>query len=170
MQGTYFLVGAIMGITMQQIRQAVLDSPELRAAVEIGNDQLVADTVEVDVPNTAKLTRERLRQVFGFARSSKMIFDAKVKGNGVETEEQYQMSLLIDLLLGEGIDLWSSDSTQVVGFLIQQGILTQPEALQVQSLKIQKAKPSVAEVGLALALWRPDGRIAPIPQDATAEI
>ena len=153
---------------MQQIRQAVLDSPELIAAVETGNDQLVADSVEIDVPNRDKLTRERLRQVFGFTRSNKMIFDAIKAKNGIETEQQYQMSLLVDLLLGEGIDLWSSDSQQVVAFLIQQNILTQSEAQQVSLLKFKKEKPSVADVGLALAPWRPNGKIAPIPVDAEA--
>lgn len=159
-----------MTITMQAIRQAVLDSPELRTAVEAGNDQIVADTVEVNVPNTSKLTRERLRQVFNFQRSSEMVFAAKQAANGVNTADQYKMSLLVDLLLGEGIDLWASDATDIVTFLVQQGVITLQEVQQVLSLKYKKVKPTLEQVGLALEPWRPDGKIAPIPQNATAEI
>jgi hypothetical protein len=151
-----------------QIRAAVLADPNLRSAVERGDDQWVADALTSAAPlvPTGELFTERavfaavgpvmaesiFSKLEAFASSGTS--GSSVVGRGLKWLQPQE----------GGLDFQHTDVVQMLTGLQVAGILTEAELSALIRLGLRPAFVGIAEVGEAVAPWRPGGKIQPIPE------
>lgn len=155
-------------MTDEQIRAAILADPQLRAAIEFGNDQAVADAlsaVAARIP-TGELYTERslfaeLGPVMGESVLSKLEQFATSGNSGASVVARGLRWLQP---ANGGLDFQHLGVRQMLTGLQVAGVLSQTELDAVLLLGTRPGVVSIAQVANAVSQWRPDGKIQPIPE------
>lgn len=155
-------------MTPEQIRSLILVDPQFRQWVEAGNDQALADALSplaAKVP-TGELYTERavfaeLGPIMAESVLSKLEQFAATGNSGASVVKR---GLLWLKPTEGGLDFQHPDVKQLLQGLAVAGVLTSDELTALNSLGLRPGVVSAKEVGDAVAEWRPDGKIQPIPE------
>lgn len=155
-------------MTPEQIRAAILADPQLRAAIETGNDQAVADalTPQATPVPTGELYTERalfaeLGPLVGESIMSKLESFAATGNSGSSLVARGLRWLQPS---NGGLDFQNADVRMMLAGLQVAGILTADELAALNRLGTRPGTVTAHQVGDAVAPWRPDGKIQPIPE------
>ena len=155
-------------MTPEQIRAAILADPQLRAAIEAGNDQAVADalTPQATPVPTGELYTERalfaeLGPLVGESVMSKLESFAATGNSGSSLVARGLRWLQP---ANGGLDFQNADVRLMLAGLQVAGILTVDEVAALNRLGTRPGTVTPGQVGDAVAPWRPDGKIQPIPE------
>lgn len=155
-------------MTPEQIRAAILADPQLRAAVETGNDQAVADALSpqaTPIPTGELYTERALFAELGpLVGESVMTKLESFAATGNSGSSLVARGLRWLQPANGGIDFQNSDVRLMLTGLQVAGILTSDELARLNSLGTKPGTVTVDQVGEAVARWRPDGKIQPIPE------
>jgi hypothetical protein len=153
----------------EQIRAAILADPDLRLAIEQGDDQLVADALSLlaDPEPTGELYTERavfaaVGPIMGESIFSKLESFASTGNSGSSVVARGLRWL--DPSNG-GLDFQNQDVKQMLAGLNVAGILSAPELAALNQLGTRPGQVTISQVGEAVSPWRPDGKIQPIPSE-----
>lgn len=155
-------------MTPEEIRAAILVDPQFRQWIEQGNDQAVADALSplaAKVP-TGELYTERamfseLGPLVAEAILSKLEQFAATGNSGASVVQRGLRWLRPN---EGGLDFQHVGVKQLLAGLTAAGVLTDDELTALSGLGLGPGSVSVAQVGDAVAAWRPDGKIQPIPE------
>lgn len=155
-------------MTPEQIRAAILADPQLRAAIETGNDQAVAAalTPQATPVPTGELYTERalfaeLGPLVGESIMSKLESFATTGNSGSSLVARGLRWLQP---ANGGLDFQNADVRLMLAGLQVAGILTADELAALNRLGTRPGTVTVDQIGSAVAPWRPDGKIQPIPE------
>jgi hypothetical protein len=156
-------------MTPDQIRAAILADQQLRAYVESGNDQAVADalTLQAEPVPTHELYTERAM----FAELGPLVAESiMAKLEAFATSGNSGASVVARGLrwlqpANGGLDFQNADLKTLLAGLHVAGILTADELAALGRLGTRPGAVTHAQVGEAVAPWRPDGKIQPIPSE-----
>jgi hypothetical protein len=155
-------------MTPEAIRAAILADPQLRAHIEAGNDQAVAKalTPQATPVPTGELYTERalfaeLGPLVGESIMSKLESFAATGNSGSSLVARGLRWLQP---ANGGLDFQNADVRLMLAGLQVAGILTNDELAALNRLGTRPGTVTVHQVGDAVAAWRPDGKIQPIPE------
>jgi hypothetical protein len=155
-------------MTPEAIRAAILADPQLRAHIEAGNDQAVAEalTPQATPVPTGELYTERalfaeLGPLVGESIMSKLESFAATGNSGSSLVARGLRWLQP---ANGGLDFQHADVRLMLAGLQVAGILTNDELAALNRLGTRPGTVTVHQVGDAVAAWRPDGKIQPIPE------
>lgn len=155
-------------MTPEAIRAAILADPQLRAHIEAGNDQAVAEalTPQATPVPTGELYTERalfaeLGPLVGESIMSKLESFAATGNSGSSLVARGLRWLQP---ANGGLDFQNADVRLMLAGLQVAGILTNDELAALNRLGTRPGTVTVHQVGDAVAAWRPDGKIQPIPE------
>lgn len=155
-------------MTPEEIRATILVDPQLREWIEQGNDQAVADALSPlasKVP-TGELYTERaifaeLGPIMAETVLSKLEQFASTGNSGSSVVKRGLQWLKPN---EGGLDFQNPDVKQLLTGLTAAGVLTPDELTALSALGMRPGSVSIDQVGNAVAPWRPDGKIQPIPE------
>jgi hypothetical protein len=152
----------------EQIRAAVLADPQLREWIEQGNDQAVADALSPSASKvpTGELYTERaifaeLGPIMAESILSKLEHFAATGNSGSSVVKRGLQWLKPN---EGGLDFQNPDVKQLLTGLTVAGVLTPDELTALSALGMRPGSVSINQVGDAVAAWRPDGKIQPLPE------
>ncbi len=155
-------------MTPEEIRATILADPQLRQWIEAGNDQAVADQLSLSAPRvpTGELYTERaifaeLGPIMAEAVLSKLEQFASTGNSGSSVVKRGLQWLKPN---EGGLDFQNPDVKQLLTGLTVAGVLTPDELTAMSALGMRPGSVSIDQVGNAVALWRPDGKIQPISE------
>lgn len=155
-------------MTPEEIRAMILVDPQLRQWIEAGNDQAVADALSplADKEPTGELYTERavfaeLGPIMAESVLSKLEQFAATGNSGSSVVKRGLQWLKPN---EGGLDFQNPDVRQLLTGLTVAGVLTSDELTALSGLGLRPGSVSVQQVGEAVAPWRPDGKIQPIPE------
>lgn len=155
-------------MTPDAIRAAILADPQLRSYIESGNDQAVAEalTPQATPVPTGELYTERalfaeLGPLVGESIMSKLESFAATGNSGSSVVARGLRWLQP---ANGGLDFQNADVRMMLAGLQVAGILTADELAALNRLGTRPGTVTVHQVGDAVASWRPDGKIQPIPE------
>jgi hypothetical protein len=156
-------------MTDDEIRAAIISSPELRALIESGNDQAVADALSLnaDPVPTGELYSERaLFNELGPIVAESIMAKLEQFAAGSDSSSSVVARGLKWLQPDQGgIDFQNLALKQMLTGLQVAGVLTADELAALTSLGLRPGVVLGADVSRAVAPWRPDGVVAPIPTE-----
>lgn len=155
-------------MTPEQIRSEILADEQLRAWIEQGNDQAVANALSplADPVSTGELFTERavfaaVGPIMGESIFSKLESFASTGNSGSSIIKRGLAWLHPS---NGGLDFQNADVKQMLTGLHVAGILSADELAALTQLGLQAGEVTVQQVGEAVLPWRPDGKIQPIPE------
>lgn len=155
-------------MTPEEIRAAVLADPQFRQWIEAGNDQAVADALS---PLAAKVpTGELYTERAMFAELGPIVAEAilskleQFATSGSSGSSVIKRGLLWLKPNEGGLDFQNPDVKQMLAGLTSAGVLTSDELIALGGLGLRPGSVSISQVAEAVAPWRPDGKIQPIPE------
>lgn len=155
-------------MTPEEIRAAILVDPQFRQWIEQGNDQAVADALS---PLAAKVpTGELYTDRAMFAELGPLVAEAilskleQFAASGSSGASVVQRGLRWLRPNEGGLDFQHPGVKQLLAGLTAAGVLTGDELTALSGLGLGPGSVSVAQVGDAVAAWRPDGKIQPLPE------
>ena len=155
-------------MTGEQIRAAILADQQLRAWIEAGNDQAVADALTPDaspVPTGELFTERALFATLGPVMAESIMSKLEafaVSGNSGSSVIARGLRWMQPA--NGGIDFQNTDVKTMLTGLHVAGILGADELSALNLLGTIPGSVSVRDVGDAVAAWRPTGQIQPIPE------
>lgn len=148
------------------IRQRILASQTLREAIERGNDQLVADALTESAPRVA--TDELYTDRALFAALGPILADSiltkleafAATGNSGASVVKRALTWLAPA--NGGLNFQDATVQQFIAGIGVAGILTAEEVAALAGVGTVAGVVTIADVGEAVRVWRPDGKICPI--------
>lgn len=161
-------------ISQTQIRSAILASSSLRQLCESGNDATLAGQIAITTPSGYRLNRTGVLNILGPIEGAKAIYrlrtlaaeDSALKQQS-ETNWIVLREILETLLDPEGLDISHPDAATMLTMMVTLAIVTSEQAAAIGAKGVSVEHPTTDQVTAAVAVWRPDGRSCPIPNDAT---
>lgn len=152
----------------EQIRAAILSDPLLRALVESGDDQTLADALSKIAPRiqTGELCTERtIFAALGPAMADSVMIKLESFASSGRPGASMMARGLKWLAPAEGgVDFQHPDLKAMLNGLVADGVLTEDEFLELMKLGTRPDAITVDDVAEALAVWRPDGIVQQIPE------
>jgi hypothetical protein len=159
-------------MTPDQIRTAILASPTLRAFIEAGNDSSVAAALTETIQNKKPINWFVLVKLFGTKAGCDII--VRMRGKKNLSGAKAYFAVLSDQLEqvgggtggGQGIAVSNLDMSDLVAVyqdLEDEAVLTVPQRATLTTYGQDIVHPTTGEVSDAVAIWRPNGTIGPIP-------
>ena len=156
-------------MTDEQIRTAILADQQLRAWIEQGNDQAVAESLTPQaspVPTHELYTERAMFAALGpvIAESIMAKLEAfAASGNSGASVVARGLRWLQPA--NGGLDFQNADLKTLLAGLHVAGILTADELAALGRLGTRPGAVTIEQVADAVAQWRPDGKIQPIPSE-----
>lgn len=161
-------------ISQTQIRSAILANNALRQLCEAGNDVALAAQMSIASPSGYRLNRTGVLNVLGPIEGALAINRLRVASSDTsalkstnETEWIVLREILEALLDPEGLDLSHPDAATMLGLMVTLSIVTSEQAAAIGAKAVSVERPTTDQVTAAVAVWRPNGTVCPIPNDAT---
>jgi hypothetical protein len=156
-------------MTHEEIRAAILESAELRALIEQGNDEGAAIALSASaapVPTGELHTERSLFASLGPVMAESILGKLEqFSTSGASGASVIARGLSWLSPANGGIDFQNQDLRWVLSGLQITGVLTEQELLATQSLGVRPQSVTAADVGEAVAIWRPNGTPQPIPEN-----
>lgn len=152
----------------QDIRDAILADPSLRALVESGDDQTLADALSEIAPRipTGELCTERtIFATLGPAMADAVLVKLEsFAASGHSGASMMARGLKWLAPAAGGVDFQHPALKAMLEGITAEGILTESEFLELMKLGTRPDTITVDEVAAALAVWRPEGIVQQIPE------
>lgn len=155
-------------MTPEEIRAAILADSQLRAWIENGNDQAVADALNPQATrvSTGELITERalfaeLGPIVAESIMAKLESFAATGNSGASVVARGLRWLQP---VNGGLDFQHQGVKTMLAGLHVAGVLAADELAALTQLGTVPGAVTVQMVGEAVATWRPDGKIQPIPE------
>ena len=152
----------------EQIRAAILADQQLRAWIEQGDDQAVAESLTPQaspVPTGELYTERALFAALGPVMAESIMSKLEAfASSGNSGSSIISRGLRWMQPANGGIDFQNADVKAMLAGLHVAGILNADELSSLNLLGTTPGSISAADVGAAVGPWRPDGKIQPIPE------
>lgn len=155
-------------MTDAEIRAAILASEPIIALVEAGDDAKAAELLTLSTSKTSNgltFTDKRLAELLGATKFSAVMLKLEQYSQSNKTYAGLVKRMLTWLSPSNGgIEIGSEVFTTIFSALTSDNTITSAELDSILNLGRVNQKVTTEAVSSAAAIWRPDGKLKPIPR------